>query len=212
MSAEAGERAGDDAGDEEHRQVIADGGGAHDCHSHGQLPQVVRHGGEDADHPHLFRREPSAEQSADTEGQQAAGHAEQEGHHLSRGDTAQSHPHQHDAHGGARPQGIHGKDGDHVGQPQLDAGDGGEGGQLRFRREDAQGDGGEQGGQGQLSRVHDTAPVTASTLSFLLSRYWMSTRLGRQTMGDAFSLSLPRWTHTLSGQEALVISISSWVI
>ena len=212
MSTEAGECAGDDTGDEEHRQVIADGGRTHHGDGHGQLPQVVCHSGEDADYPHLFRRKPSAEQGADTESQQTAGHAEQEGHHLPRGDTAQGHSYQHDAQGSARSQGVHGKDGDYVGQTQLDAGDGGERWELGFRCEDTQGDGGEQGGQSQLSRVHDTAPVTASMPSPWLSLYWISTRLGRQTMGEAFSLSLPRWTQTLSGQVAWVIQISSWVI
>ena len=71
LSTEASERSCDDARDEQHRQVITDGGGAHDGDGDRQLAQVMSHGGEDADHPHLLRRKPSAEQGADTEGQQA---------------------------------------------------------------------------------------------------------------------------------------------
>lgn len=171
LPAESGKRAREDTGQEQDRQIIDDGGGVHDQHGDRQLPQIVAQRGEYADHPHPLRRKQRPQQGADAEGQQTAGHAKEKGHHLTGGDTAQRHPYQQDTEGGASPQSVQGEHRDHIGKSQLDPRDGGEGGELCFHGKDTQGDGGEQGGQGELAGGHGTAPVTVSTSSDTLSWY-----------------------------------------
>ena len=139
-------------GDDQVGQVGHHGPGAQHGGGGQELSQVVEDSGHRAGQPDLFFREGLAQQAQDTPAEQSPGGAVDEGRRLSGEHRPQKYPPGQHQQGVPRAQDEHGVHRDDVGQPQLDPGNGGQGGDLRLRHKDGQGDGGEQGQPGDPPR------------------------------------------------------------
>ena len=129
---ETGKNAGDDAGGREGGGIHQHGDRAGDPEGHGQLPGVVREGGQDADDPHELLREDAYEQAHDEVGRRSAGRGEQQARKAAGEGAAQYEPHDEDRPGLLPAQDGHGDERDDVCKSELHARHGDDGRDLRF--------------------------------------------------------------------------------
>lgn len=122
MCDDAGEQAGGGAGQREDGEISENGGSTQQEDRRCQLSRIVEHRADEAAQPQPGKREHPLQAEHPRQTEQAAGEAVQERGRLSRKDRRQKDARQQDHQRFAGAEAEDRIDGDHIGQPDLDAG------------------------------------------------------------------------------------------